>query len=125
MSASTTSREVRLDLLTIDEYEERFLTPLAKVVALVEGFATNIESTVGDIDPTIWHARLEHPPTVEELGAYTLFVDYLDRQLEGAQGHAKKLRAAFVRLDYLRIDGATRSDVESVTARPRRAGDDA
>jgi hypothetical protein len=109
-------RLVVFPLPTLEEFSERFLQPLGDADESLELFAMEIQNVIGKVDTKHWEARLERPPTVADLGAFSIFLDDLDNDVAHLRELAENLRSAFSSLDELR-----REDVVCI----HTGGDDA
>ncbi len=109
-------RLVVFPLPTLEEFSERFLQPLGDADEPLELFAMEIQNVIGKVDTLHWEARLERPPTVADLGAFSIFLDDLDNDVAHLRELAENLRSAFSSLDELR-----REDVVCI----HTGGDDA
>ncbi len=109
-------KSVVVSLPTLHEFSERFLQPLGDAEEPLERFAMEIQNVIGKVNTKHWEARLERPPTVADLGAFSIFLDDLDNDVAHLRELAENLRSAFSSLDELR-----REDVVCI----HTGGDDA
>ncbi len=123
---STTERRIEtFQFPTLDELEKQILEPLSKTEGELDAVRLKFQSIAGKIDTRLWEARLTEPPTLEHLGTFAVFMDYLDMQIKALQDNARGLREMWRELDWLRIEGEVRRrlvpDVEGSACSARLA----
>ena len=110
---STTSQEPRRVVVTLPSSDESdtALGRLGRVMGEFEAIGMNVANVVGDIGTHQWEARLEQPPTIEELGGVWLFVQYARGYIETISKEVDRVEAAMPALDGLRLEDMLREAV--------------
>ena len=111
MAISTSERRVYAILFpTLDGLQQRFLGPLDEVSTQLEQLAMDFQNVAGEIGTERWEVSLESPPSLEDLGAFTVFVDLLENRLETLQESTQGLRDLIPMLGELWDEGRVRFD---------------
>jgi hypothetical protein len=105
-SSPQDERRYSFALPSLGEYLNDIIDPLVTAIEPVDRLASSVGNATAD-RRELWDARLERPPTLEDLGAYVVFLDRLDDSIDELRRHAETFRAALARLDTLRINGCT------------------
>ena len=108
-SSPQDERRYSFALPSLDKYQNDIVDPLVTAIEPLDRLAFSVGNSTAD-RRELWDARLERPPTLEDLGAYVVFLDRLDDSIDELRGHAETFRAAFAGLDTLRVNGCTMRD---------------